>query len=180
MTATHMDFDKALGKGLQLIRSQENPTAGLMIMVGINIGLRVGDLMLLTYGDLRGNEIVLNEGKTGKKRTITINDNIKHAMTYFNDPVEHPDSFLAFRSRKGSTYSNKHVNRLLKQYFKADEGISSHSLRKTFGRRVYDMNGKSENALIYLSEIFNHTSLSVTRDYLGIRKEEISNIYLTM
>ena len=179
MTSTHLDFDKAQSKGLRLIRTGENPTAGLMIITGINVGLRVSDLMTLTYGDLRGDSFSIKEGKTGKTRTITLNDNIKHAMSYFSDPVENSDSFLAFRSRKGSAYSNKHVNRLLKQYFKGD-GISSHTLRKTFGRRVYNNNGQSENALVYLSKIFNHTSIGVTREYLGIQAEEIADIYTNL
>ncbi len=178
MTTTHLDFDKAQAKGLRLIRTDKNPTAGLMIIVGINMGLRVSDLLTLTYGHLRRNTITINEGKTGKDRVIEINDNIKHAMSYFIGK-EHQDSFYAFRSQKSTVYSNKHVNRLLKQYFN-DDGVSSHTLRKTFGRRVYNNNGQSENALMYLSDIFNHTSITVTRKYLGIRAEEIKNIYLNL
>ena len=149
-----------------------------MVVAGITMGLRVSDLLTLTYGDLRKDTITINEGKTGKDRVIEINDNIKQAMTYF--PVkEFKGEFHAFRSQKGSVYSNKHVNRLLKQYFN-DDGVSSHTLRKTFGRRVYNNNGQSENALMYLSDIFNHTSITVTRKYLGIRAEEIKNIYLNL
>ena len=58
--------------------------------------------------------------------------------------------------------------------------ISSHTLRKTFGRRVYNNNNESEKALIYLSEMFNHTSLAVTRLYLGIRQEELNEIYMNL
>lgn len=58
--------------------------------------------------------------------------------------------------------------------------ISSHSLRKSFGRRVYENNNESEKSLIYLSELFNHTSLSVTRKYLGIRQEELNDIYMNL
>ncbi len=50
-------------------------------------------------------------------------------------------------------------------------------MRKSFGRKVYESCGESEKALNYLSELFNHTSLSVTRRYLGIRQEELNNIY---
>ncbi len=178
MTATHLDFDKAQAKGMKLIRSKENHTAGLLIVVGINLGLRISDLLTLTYGDLRKNLITLKEGKTGKERELGVNDNIKHAMSYF-DIDDYPNNYFAFRSQKSSVYSNKHVNRLLKQYFNQDN-VSSHTLRKTFGRRVYNTNGKSEDALMYLSDIFNHSSLSITRRYLGITREEINNIYMTL
>jgi integrase len=180
MSAIHLDFDRVQGKAFKLIRSGENPTAGLMIVVGINVGLRVADLMKLTFGDLRKDKIQLKEGKTGKTRTISMNENIKHAMQYFdNKEVAHKDEFLAFRSQKGTTYSNKHVNRLLKKYF-GEDNVSSHTLRKTFGRRVYNSLGQTEHALMYLSKIFNHTSISVTREYLGIQDQEIEDIYLNL
>jgi site-specific recombinase XerD len=77
-------------------------------------------------------------------------------------------------------YSIQSINRLLKVIFKKEAkslNISTHSMRKSFGRKVYENCGESEKALNYLSELFNHTSLSVTRRYLGIRQEELNNIY---
>jgi hypothetical protein len=69
----------------------------------------------------------------------------------------------------------------LKQAFKSkDKIISSHSLRKTFGRRVYEINGESEKALIQLSQIYNHSSIGITRNYLDITQEEIEDIYLSI
>ena len=53
-----------------------------------------------------------------------------------------------------------------------------HSLRKTFGRQVYTMNGEnSELALIKLMELFNHSSVAITKRYLGLRQEEILQTY---
>ncbi len=38
-------------------------------------------------------------------------------------------------------------------------------LRKTFGRQVYNMNSdNSELALVKLMELFNHSSVSITKD----------------
>lgn len=174
--STYLDFDAAQGKGMKLIRSGENPNFGLLIICGINLGMRISDLLQLTYGDLRQAEINIKEKKTGKPRTLTMNDNIQQAMQYFAN--ENPN-FKAFRSQKGSSYSTQHVNRLMKQYFSGKD-ISSHSLRKTFGRRVWNNYGQSENALMYLSELFNHTSMGLTRKYLGIRAQELKNIYLNL
>ena len=58
--------------------------------------------------------------------------------------------------------------------------ISTHSLRKTFGRRVYENNNESERALMLLSEIYNHTNLKLTRTYLGLKQQEIDDVYLNM
>lgn len=174
--STYLDFDKALGKGMKLIRTGENPNFGLLIICGINLGLRISDLLQLTYGELSQKQIEIKEKKTGKPRMLTFNDNIHQAIGYFKN--ENPN-FKAFRSQKGTTYSTQHVNRLMKQYFSGKD-ISSHSLRKTFGRRVWDNHGQSESALMYLSELFNHTSMSLTRKYLGIRAQELHNIYMTL
>lgn len=170
----YIDFDKALNTGMKLIRSKENPNLGLLIVVGVNLGLRIENLLELTFEDLRNDSIDIIEGKTGKKRNLIINDNIKQALAYFDTDY----SGYAFKSQKNGVYSVQHVNRLLKQYFKGK--VSSHSLRKSFGRRVWEIDNQSERALIYLSELFNHSSINTTRIYLGIRQAELDNIYLSL
>lgn len=176
MGSTYLDFDKAQGKGMKLIRSGENPVFGLLIVAGVNLGLRVSDLLDLSFADLKQDTVTITEKKTGKFRTLKINDNVRVAMEHFK---EENDNFKAFRSQKGSVYSRQQVNRLMKKYFTGNN-ISSHSLRKTFGRRVWDNYGQSESALIKLSEIFNHTSTSVTRKYLGIQQQEINDVYMNL
>lgn len=89
-----------------------------------------------------------------------------------------------FVNRKGEKVSIQYINRLLKKTF-SDYGVktqnaSTHTLRKTFGKRVWEMDGKSERSLIYLSQIFNHSSVSITRRYIGIVEEDIRNIYLSL
>lgn len=170
----YIDFDKALNVGMKLIKTKENPNLGLLIVVGINLGVRIENLLELTFKDLRSDSIDIIEGKTGKKRTLIVNDNIKTAVRFFDESY----NGYAFKSQKGGVYSPQHVNRLLKQFFKGK--VSTHSLRKSFGRRVWENDNQSERALIYLSELFNHTSITTTRIYLGIRQAELNNIYLTL
>jgi site-specific recombinase XerD len=55
--------------------------------------------------------------------------------------------------------------------------ISSHSMRKSFGRFIYEKNGRSDEALIKLSHLFNHSSTAITRIYLSITKEEVDDLY---
>ncbi len=174
--STYINFDKAQGVGARLIRSGENPTFGLLIIAGTNLGLRISDLLSLTFNELRQDSITIKEGKTGKTRTMKVNQAIKDAIKNFDYEV---GNFHAFRSQKGTTYSRQHVNRLMKQYFKGND-ISSHSLRKTFGRRVWENNGETDKALLKLSEIFNHSTPSVTKRYLGIRQEELDDVYMSL
>lgn len=173
--AIPLDFDKATSKGLKLIRSKENKNFGLLIIVSINLGLRIQDLLGLTFKQLQNDSITIIEGKTKKKRTLKINHSIKEVLNHFKDDLSYELGGHCFRSQKGTVYSSQHVNRLIKKYFKGK--VSSHSFRKTFGRRVWENDGESERALIMLSQIFNHSSTATTRIYLGIQQEEIDDIY---
>jgi len=86
-----------------------------------------------------------------------------------------------FTSQKGSVYMTQSINDVLKTIFSSKTlQISSHSLRKSFARRVYSNHNESENALVLLSDIFSHSSIAITRRYLGIRQEMIQNIYLSL
>ena len=74
------------------------------------------------------------------------------------------------------------INVILKEikvkYGLSIKNFSCHSLRKTFGRQVYNMNGDSaELALIKLMELFNHSSVAITKRYLGLRTEELLQTY---
>lgn len=170
----YIDFDRALNIGLKLIKTRENPRLGLLIVSGINLGVRIENLLQLKFEDLRNENITIIEGKTGKKRTLIINDNIHKALALFKKEL----SGYAFKSQKKTIYSVQHVNRLLKNYFKGK--ISTHSLRKSFGRRVWENDKQSERSLIYLSELFQHSNISITRIYLGIRQQELDNIYINL
>ena len=51
-------------------------------------------------------------------------------------------------------------------------------MRKTFGRKVFESAGENANlALARLSELFNHSNVSITKIYLGIRQDELLETY---
>ena len=76
-------------------------------------------------------------------------------------------------SQKGTVFTIQRINVILKV-----KNFSCHSLRKTFGRQVYNMNSEnSELALVKLMELFNHSSIAITKRYLGLRQEEILETY---
>ncbi len=172
--SNYIEFDRALNTGFRILKFEKNKSFGLLIICGINLGVRIQDLLNLTFEDLRKDQFTIIEGKTNKKRVLAINDNIKKALTHF-DEIK---TGYCFKSQKQSVYSKQQINRLMKKYFKGK--VSSHSLRKSFGRRVWENDGESERSLIYLSEIFNHSTIQMTRIYLGIRQEELNEVYLSL
>lgn len=176
---TYLDYDKTLNKAFKMLAEGGiKKNVAFLVIVGINVGLRIGDLRELTFEQLREGVVIIKEQKTGKNREFKINEQIKRALTYYEDDA----TGLAFLSRNGSPYNNQHLNRVLKANFKGVGigNVSSHSLRKTFGRRVWDNDGGSDRALTHLSQIFNHTSTQVTRTYLGIQQETLNDIYMNL
>ena len=149
-TSDYIPFEKAESKANDLIRSNE--VLGLYIMVAINTGLRIGDILELRFEDFNGSELELIkviEGKTKKRRVIALNDRLKEALNKFNG------SGFIFVSQKGTVYARQSINRMLKKHFDSKSiNVSSHSLRKSFGRRVYENNNESEKALMKLSEVY--------------------------
>ena len=122
--STYIDFDLATKTAQKLIRSKDNPNFGLLIVCGINLGLRINDLLKLNFTQLKKEEITIVEQKTKKQRTLQINDNIKDVLRYFENDLTYELNGNPFTSQKGSVYSTQHVNRLLKGYFPKTKNVS--------------------------------------------------------
>ena len=159
----------------------------LLIGCGSFFGLRISDLLSLSWDMLLDRDsFTVVEQKTGKRRTIKINDEFKkHIQDCYNALLITNRSEKCFISQKKCVYSIQRVNVRLKEiktrYHIKVEHFSTHSLRKTMGRRVVEVAGEnSEMALIKLSELFNHSSPQITRRYLGLRREELMEIYDTL
>lgn len=145
--------------------------------------LRISDVLKLTWDKLLKEKFVLNEQKTGKMRKIVVSE--KTQSTFQNlyvmngSPDMHTYIFLNMRS--GKPYTKQYIDRLMKEWkekYNIQVGnFSSHSFRKSFGREYWDKNGCTDKALTLLSEIYNHSDISITRRYLGIRDEELSEVY---
>jgi len=168
-----IEFEGALEKGFELLESGENRTLGLLIVCGVNFGLRISDLLGITYDQLKSGKFVVNEKKTKKARVMVVNDNIKRALTYMEGDITYQLGGSAFKSQKGTVYSPQHVNRMLKKVFGG--GYSSHGLRKGFGRRVYEKKDK-DLALVMLQ--LQHANPSDTLKYIGVTQENVEQTYL--
>jgi len=161
-----------------------NYKMSLLIAIGCFTGLRISDILALRWRQiLHTSEFTVIEKKTGKRRTLRLNPELqKHIADCFEHikPLGIESPILV--SQKGTTYSVQRINVILKEIKKKYKlkinHFSCHSLRKTFGRQVYNMNSDSaELALVKLMELFNHSSVAITKRYLGLRQEEIMETY---
>jgi len=185
-TADYLSWDQ----NLNLIRKLFNDgdyRISLLVAIGSFWGLRISDILKLKWEDiLDKNEIVMVENKTHKSREIKINPQLKqHIKECYSQLDLKSTDQPVFLSQKNSIYSVQRVNVIFKslktKYNLTISNYSTHSMRKTFGREVFTKSGtNAEIALVKLSQLFNHSSVMVTRRYLGISREELLQTYDTL
>ena len=182
-TSDYLEWDAAMNLIRRLYKDGKIRLS-LLVGCGCFFGLRFSDLSRLTWEQLlSGDSYAIYEKKTGKRREIRINKGFQDFIRECFVALKVRDiSQPCFLNRFGSIITNQMINRHFKlikvRYQIKIRNFSTHSLRKTFGRRVVDMAGTdAEMALIKLSELFNHASPLVTRRYLGLRQEEIGEVY---
>ena len=182
--ADFLEWDKMKTLILKLERDGDYKFS-LLITTGSYVGLRISDLLQLRWNQLLNQRVlIVTEKKTGKERSITINPELQEVLQRLFIKLNAKETDLMFANRFGNkSLSVQYVNSKLKEIAKKyniTTRLSTHSFRKTLGRRVWEVNEYSEQALLLLSQLFNHSSISTTKIYLGIREQEISNLYLNV
>lgn len=183
-TSDFLEWGKMQSLVLKLERDGELKFA-LLIATGSYIGLRISDLLQLKWEQvLHQDYFTVIEKKTGKTRKVTINPELQGILIRLYKALGAEEGQYMFINRFGDKpFSIQYVNAKLKEIFtkySIKGQYSSHFMRKTLGRRVWEMNKYSDQALLLLSQLFNHSSVSTTKIYLGIREQEISNLYLSL
>lgn len=182
-TADYLVWSEAMNL-IRKLAKDGNYKMSLLIAIGCFTGLRISDILALRWNQILSvDEFTVIEKKTGKQRTLRLNPQLqKHIQDCYEQikPIGVKAPILV--SQKGTIYTIQAINRILKdikkKYRLKIKNFSCHSLRKTFGRQVYNMNSEnSELALIKLMELFNHSNVAITKRYLGLRQEEILETY---
>lgn len=141
----------------------------IMFLIGVNTGLRVGDLLKLKTDTIKKKKkITIQEGKTKKPRTISLVNIYDEIQVYANTV----NSEWLFPSRKGdkAITPTQAYRQLQKAGEMADlDAIGTHTMRKTFGYWFY----KQTKDVAKLQKILNHSHPEITMTYIGITAEEI-------
>ena len=145
---------------------------------------RAGDVLQFRWLDvLDKSETVVEEQKTKKTRRVVFNLSVQKTIHKLWELMDRPDraEYVFQNPRTGKPISIQYLNQKLKTFkykyqIKIDH-FSTHTFRKTFGRYVYDSSNHSAESLILLNKILNHSSIQITKTYIGITQEEIRSIY---
>lgn len=183
-TTTSMDWDQFKSLISKLERDGEFKYC-LLIAAGVFTGLRISDLLQLKYSQFENSDILtIVEKKTKKTRRIKINQDLKEIVERIKRRMGlvNTESFI-FMNRYGTkaidkSWVNVELKRIFKKYGIELEGnVSSHMFRKTLGNRVLRLNNYSNESIVLLMELFGHSSVALTKRYLGIREREILDVY---
>ncbi len=171
----------------------------MLLVVGTNVGYRITELLTWTVGQVLTSEgdiaheitvtrALLKGGSGVRKRSVrsrrvVLNERARCAIHDYLASlgrVPQPDEYL-FKSRQGD---NRPLHRaqahdILKDACRAcgidETRISTHSLRKTFVRAVYNASGHD---LIRTQRIVGHSSPVVTAHYLESTQSELDELVL--
>jgi len=182
-TADHLEWNEAMNL-VRKLYDDNRTTLSLYIACSCFFGLRASDTLSLRWIDLLNkDEFELVEKKTMKRRNIKINQQLKRHISDCYDKIKpiSQQEFM-FLSQKGTVFSIQRLNIILKdlkrRYNLKIKNFSSHSLRKSFGREIFNRSGESaELSIVKLSQLYNHSNPSVTRRYLGISQKELLDTY---
>ena len=175
-SSQHLE-EQELNKLLRYLQKNELWTYYVLVRLGVSTALRHSDLSRITWEDVLGKTmLVVREKKTKKVREIPIHVDLQNNLSLIYEKLGSPDPESPI-----IPISIRGVNKQIKVYAHRagikGKRISTHTFRKTFGREVWRRNNYSEPALIRLSYLFNHSSVSTTRIYLDITREEVDNMY---
>ncbi|NOL37413.1 site-specific integrase [Bacillus safensis] len=162
-------FSLILDHYIKKYLKERNKRNLLLFVDGINLALRISDLLQFRVKDVKKQYVSLREKKTGKEKRIKINKTLRKALDqYIKD---RDDQEYVFRSREGL---NKPINRssaynILREAaeYVGLDSIGTHTLRKTLGYWHY----KKFKDVALLQEIFNHSSPNITLRYIGITQD---------
>ena len=154
----------------------------VLINVQLHTALRISDVLNLKTDDVYDyknrrvrSSIELKEQKTGKTKSIKINNQLAKALDeYF--PLTNPGEALILNKRTDKAISRVQAFRIVRDAGKVlkYERLSPHSLRKTFGYHSW----KNGVDLATIMEVFNHSNFAVTRRYIGMTQDDLNAAYL--
>lgn len=153
-------------------------------LVGFNTGMRISDILNLKVATLFDDEGTMVDSfrNVDIKTNHTRSNNKAHDVFLTPKTKEALQLYLKKRGNRSQWLfpsSKNHRKPLSRVQFAsilnqaaARAGVpdvNTHTLRKTFGYRFYKQTGD----IVTLQHILNHTSIAVTRHYIGLDDEEM-------
>jgi len=156
----------------------------VLVALGVHTALRISDLLRLRWDDVYDfqnrrmrESVTIIEKKTKKAKTFALNKDAVRALTLFAMQSAQQGALLIENPQTKKAISRIQAYRLIRaaaESLQLAYRVSCHSLRKTFGYHAW----KSGVSPVVIMEIYNHSSLNVTRRYLGVNQDDKNAVYM--
>lgn len=157
---------------------KSSPRNYALFVLGINVALRISDLLKLTVGHMKKPELYIRTSKNGKEITLPISDYLRRELRPLMEGKEDHEYLFASRQVKKEARIRKQIDRSVAYRLLSSIGkkyglqrIGTHSLRKTFAYHHY----KEKKNVAALMDLLGHADPSYTLRYIGIAQDDINN-----
>ena len=148
----------------------------LVWQLGVNLGLRISDLLSIKYSDIDNNRVGIVESKTGKRANILLNDKAASLIEQLKRAnPRHEYIFQSYRSRYVTLKAPKPISRrAVSNAFEqvgqeVNIALGTHSMRKTRGYHLY----QETKDIGRVMKMLRHSSEAQTLRYIGITQDDI-------
>ena len=164
-----------------LLEKRFSNQMALVWNIGLNLALRISDLLAIKFDDIQSDRLILTEQKTGKVASIKLN--VKSLDLILQIRQEFPGHIYLFQSYRSqqtiNTLPRPISRRAVSQAFSEvgkEVGINlgTHSMRKTRGYHLY----QNTKDIARVMKMLRHSSEAVTLRYIGITQEEVDRDFV--
>ena len=174
----YLTLDESL-KLLDCIDGANKERDYCIIILFLNCGLRLSELVSLNYNHIHSDNTMTVIGKGNKERTIYLNEICVNAINEYlkvrpNDNLN--DKYALFISRNRNRISPKTVQHIVKTFLEksglGDKGLSTHKLRHTAATLMYQ---HGDVDIMLIKEILGHENLSTTQIYTHVLDSQLQS-----
>ena len=150
----------------------------IMFITGINLGLRVNEILKMTIGDVKGRrETTFRQSKTGKEITVAYNTELVREYKEYCKGKSPEEALVPNPYNEYKSITRERAWQVLAEAADAihiQYNVGTHTMRKTCGYHYY----KRTHDIATLQVWFNHSSPDVTLKYIGITADSVRNAML--
>lgn len=150
-----------------------------IIVLFMNCGLRLSELVGIDLGDIKQDQTLTVTGKGNKQRVLYLNDVCLEAIQKYLrvrpvDGVKGDDRNALFLSQQKRRISKQTVQKMIEKYLSlaglGNKGYSTHTLRHTAATLMYQ---HANVDIVVLKEILGHENLNTTNIYTHLSTDSM-------
>lgn len=152
---------------------KKNKRNYLIFKLQLKTALRISDILNIKLSNFLGNELVINEKKTGKTKRIILDELLFSEIKKYIKKNKISNFLFIGKKKTDKPISRIQAFRIIKKVAKDlnIENLSTHTFRKTTAYFLY----KNTNDISLVMKLLNHSSEATTLLYLGITQNKINN-----